>query len=73
MEQRKTKWREVIRVRDVAFWEETCIHEFNLLKMLKDKDKSLKAALESRGREWLNSLQHCRDSLRLNTTEMINN
>ena len=44
--------REVIRVRDVAFLEEVGIHEFNLLKMLEDRDKSLKAALESRDREW---------------------
>ena len=65
--------REVIRVRDVAFLEEASIHEFNLLKMLEDRDKSLKAALESRDREWLNSLQHCRDRMRLNTQEMINN
>ena len=69
LERRETKWREVIRIRDVAFWEETKIHESNLLKMLED----IKVALESSDREWLNSLQHCRDSLRLNTQELINN
>ena len=37
------------------------------------RDKSIKEALESRDREWLNSLQHCRDSLRLNTQELIKN
>ena len=73
MEQRETELREVIRVRYVAFWEETDIHEFNLLKMLEDRDKSLKETLKSRDREWLNSLQHCRDSLRLNTPELMNN
>ena len=73
MEQRQIKWREVIRVRDVAFWEETGIHESNLLKMLEDRDKSLKVALESKDRELLNSLQHCKDRLRLKTQEMINN
>ena len=57
----------------MAFWEETIIHESNLLKILEDRDKSLKAALELRDREWLNSLQHCKDNLRLNTQEMINN
>ena len=57
----------MIKVKDVAFWEEIGTHEFNLLKMLEDRDKSLKATLESRDKEWLNSLQHCRDSLRLNT------
>ena len=73
LEQRETEWREVRRVKDVVFWEETSIHVSNLLKILKDRDKSLKAALESRDKEWLNSLQHCKDSLRLNTQEMINN
>ena len=32
----------------------------------------MKADLESRDKEWLNSLQHCRDSLRLTTQELIN-
>ena len=41
--------------------------------MLEDKDKIIKAVLESRDGEWLNSLQHCRDRLRLNTQELINN
>ena len=41
----------------MSFWEETGIHEFNLLKMLEDRDKSLKASLESRDVEfdvWFN-------------------
>ena len=46
LKRQETEWREVIRDRDVAFFEETCIHESNLLKMLEDRDKVIKAALE---------------------------
>ena len=41
--------------------------------MLETRDRGMKAALESRDREWLNSLQHYKDSLRLTTQELINN
>ena len=51
----------------MAFWEEKGIHESNLLKMLEYRDKVLKAALESRDRDWLNSLEHCKQSYRLMT------
>ena len=34
----------MIRDREVAFWIETCIHEANLVKMLENKDKAMKAA-----------------------------
>ena len=57
----------------MAVKEETGIDEFNLLKMLEDRDKVLKAALESRDRDWLNSLEHCKQSYRLMTYEHINN
>ena len=57
----------MIRDREVAFCTEIGIHEANLVKMLKDKDKAMKAALESRDRTWLNSLQHCKESFRLMT------
>ena len=33
----------------------------------------MKKALEARDVGWLNNLQHCKDSLRLNTQEPINN
>ena len=63
----------MIRDKEVAFWTETSIHEANLVKMLEDKDKAMKAALESRDRDWLNSLQHCKESIRLKTYEQVNN
>ena len=66
-------WGEGLRVRDVAFWEESGKQEFNLCKMLEARDCSMKIALELRDIEWLNSLQHCRDILRLTTQELINN
>ena len=65
LERRETKWREVIRDRDVAFWDETGIHESNLLKMLEDRVKVIKAALESRDRDFFSNLEHCKQSLRL--------
>ena len=63
----------MIRDREVAFWTETCIHEANLVKMLEDRDKAMKAVLESRDRDWLNSLQHYKESFRLMTYEQVNN
>ena len=41
--------------------------------MLEARDGSMKTALEARDIGWLKSLQHCKDSLRLNTQELINN
>ena len=41
--------------------------------MLEDKDNVMNAALESRDRDWLNSLEHCKQSFRLMTYEQINN
>ena len=41
--------------------------------MMAARDSSMKKALEVRDVGWLNSLQHCKDSLRLNTQELINN
>ena len=29
------------------------------MKMLEDRDKAMKVALESRDMDWLNSLEHC--------------
>ena len=66
-------WKEELRVRDVIFWEELEKQEFDLCKMLKARDCSMKTTLESRDIGRLNSLQHCKDSLRLNTQELINN
>ena len=33
----------------------------------------MKAALESRDRDWLNSLEHCKESFILITHEQVNN
>ena len=41
--------------------------------MLEDKDKVLKVALELRDGDWLNSLEHCKQSYKLMTYEHINN
>ena len=62
-----------LRVRDEIFWEESGKQEHNLCTMLSARDNSMKKALEVRDVGWLNSLQHCKDSLRLNTQEQINN
>ena len=43
------------------------------MKMLEDRDKAMKAALESRKKDWLNSLKHCKESFRLMTYEQVNN
>ena len=37
-----------------------------------DRDKVLKAALESKDRDWLNSLQHWKERFRLITYEQVN-
>ena len=63
----------MIRDREVAFWIETGIHEASLLKMSEDRDIAMKVALELRYRDWLNSLEHCKESFRLMTHEKINN
>ena len=67
-----TEWRTVIRDRKVAFWTETRKHEIELIKMLEDRDKALKASLESRDQNWLNSLEHCKQSFRLMIYEKVN-
>ena len=41
--------------------------------MLIARDYSIKKALKARDIGWLKSLQHCKDSLRINTQELINN
>ena len=63
----------MIRDREVAFWTETGKHEAGLIKMLEDRDNALKACLESRDENWLNSLAHCKESFRLMTYEQVNN
>ena len=40
--------------------------------MLEDKDKAMKATLESRDRDWINSLQHCKERIRLISYEQVN-
>ena len=57
----------------MAFWTETGKHEAGLTKMFKDRDNALKACLESRDNNWLNSLTHCKQSFCLMTYEQINN
>ena len=73
MEKRDTKWITVIRHREVAFWTKTGKHEAGLLKMLGDRDNALKACLESRDKNWLNNLAHCKESFQLMTYEQVNN
>ena len=73
MENRDTEWITLIRDREVAFWTETFMHEASLLKMLEDRDKAMKATLESRDKDWLNSLENCKESFRLMTQEKVNN
>ena len=41
--------------------------------MLERRDRALKEALTSRDQEWLNGLNHCKESVRLMTFEHINN
>ena len=41
--------------------------------MLEDRDNALKASLESRDKNWFNSLAHCKQSFRLMTYEQVNN
>ena len=73
MEKRDSKWKTMIRDREVAFWTRTCIHEAKLVKMLEDREKCMKVALESRDIDWLNSLQHYKENVRLITYEQVNN
>ena len=73
LEKRDTKWRIVLRDREVAFWTKTGKHEARRIKMLEDRDKALKACLESRDKNWLNSLAHCKQSFLLMTYEQVNN
>ena len=63
----------MIRDREVAFWTETGKHEAGLLKMLGDRDNALKACLESRDKNWLNNLAHCKEIFRLMTYKQVNN
>ena len=57
----------------MAFWTETGKHEARLIKMLEDRGNPLKASLESKDQNWLNSLAHCKKSFRLMTYEQVNN
>ena len=51
MEERDEKWIEELRVRDIAFLEETGKQEYDLCQMLKTRDKEIKEALVSRDRD----------------------
>ena len=63
----------MIRDREAPFLTEIGIHEANLLKMLENRDNVMKASFESRDKDWLNSLEHCKESFRLTTCEQVNN
>ena len=41
--------------------------------MIRDRDNALKACLESRDKNWLNNLAHCKESFRLMTYEQVDN
>ena len=41
--------------------------------MIRDRDNALKACLESRDKNWLNNLAHCRESFCLMKYEQVNN
>ena len=56
----------------MAFWTETGKHEVELIKMLEDRDNALKESLESRDQNWLNSLEHYKQSFLLMTYEQVN-
>ena len=62
-----------LKIRDVIDWEEAGKQEYNLCEMQEKRDKAIKEELTSRNREWLNSLQHCRDSLKIMSHEQVNN
>ena len=57
----------------MAFWTEIGKHEAGLIKMLEDRDNALKAGMESRDKNWLNSLEHCKQSFLVMTYEQVNN
>ena len=59
--------------RDAIYWEETGKQEYNLCEILEKIDKAIKEELTSKDKEWLNSLQHCRDNLRIISHDQVNN
>ena len=63
----------MIKDKEVSFWTKIGKHEAGLLKMLGDRDNALKACLESRDKNWLNNLAHCKESFLLMTYEQVNN
>ena len=63
----------MIRDKEVAFWTEIGKQEAGLIKMLEDRDNALQACPKSRDKNWLNSLAHCKEILRLMTYEQVNN
>ena len=65
-------WKEELRIRDVAFWEESGKQEGDLCRMLETRDKQIQDSLVFRDQAWLNSLHSCNESLRLMTQEQIN-
>ena len=60
-------WRNELRERDVAYWEESRKKEVDLVRMLETKDKGIQECLVSRDKAWLNSLHSHSESLRLMT------
>ena len=64
--------REELLVKDVAFWEESGMQEYELCKIQETRDRNMKESLVSREKAWLDRLHHCSESLRLMTQEHIN-
>ena len=73
IEEMDSMWRKELQERDEIFWNEARKQEYNLCEMLEKRDLALKEALKERDQEWLNSLNHCKESVRLMTLEQINN
>ena len=65
-------WREELNKREEAYWKGQKEKGDSLERMLEMRDHGKHGILASRDQAWLNSLQHCNESLRLMTQEKIN-
>ena len=70
--ERDAMWKDELRKRDAAYWEDSNNKEVDLVRMLETRDKGIQDSLVSRDKAWMNSLHSCSESLRLMTQEQIN-